>query len=83
MTTTGFKFEGKIQNASKVIAFTRIHTDDADNYGTKNNIWGGVNIIYQFLIYRLQITKLISHFKDFWADERMEGLSKVHSQGYV
>ena len=30
-------FECKIQNASKVIAFTRNHTDDADN-GTKNNV---------------------------------------------
>ena len=33
--------EGKIQNASKVITFTRNHTDDdedADEDGTKNNM---------------------------------------------
>ena len=33
---TSFKFEGKIQNDSKVISFTRKHTDDdADADGTK------------------------------------------------
>ena len=32
---TWFKFEGKIQNASKVIAFTRNHTDNEDN-GTRS-----------------------------------------------
>ena len=41
---TWFKFEGKIKNASKVIAFTRNHTDDDDGAddddeeGTKNNM---------------------------------------------
>ena len=30
------KLEGKIQNDSKVIVFTRNHTDDADDNGTKN-----------------------------------------------
>ena len=41
MINTCFKFEGKIQNASKVIMFTRNHTDDsndADDDGTKNNV---------------------------------------------
>ena len=34
-----FKFEDKILNTSKVIVFTRNHTDDdADDYGTKNNV---------------------------------------------
>ena len=36
---TWFKFEGKIQNDSKVIPFTRNQTDDdADKAGTKNNM---------------------------------------------
>ena len=44
-----FKFEDKIQNTSKVIVFTRNHTDDddddtddtddADDDGTKNNMY--------------------------------------------
>ena len=42
MIDTWFKFEGKIQNASKVIGFTRNHTDDdADDAAddrTKNNM---------------------------------------------
>ena len=41
MINTWFKFEGKIQNASKVIMFTRNHTDDSkdtDDDGTKNNV---------------------------------------------
>ena len=43
MINTWFKFEDKIQNASKVIVFTRNHTDDADaddaddDNRTKNN----------------------------------------------
>ena len=51
MINCWFKFEGKIQNASKVIMFTRNHTDDdADvDAGTKNNlsplIGGGGDII--------------------------------------
>ena len=31
MINTWFKFEGKIPNDSKVIAFTRNHTDDDDD----------------------------------------------------
>ena len=31
-------FEGKIQNNSKAVAFTRNHTDDNDEDGTKNNM---------------------------------------------
>ena len=42
MINIWFKFEGKIQNTSKVIVFTRIHTDDDtdddDDDGTKNNM---------------------------------------------
>ena len=40
MINCWFKFEGKIQNTSKVIMFTRNHTDDdADvDAGTKNNL---------------------------------------------
>ena len=40
MINTWFKFEGKIQNDSKVIAFTRNHTDDDNDSdgGTKNNM---------------------------------------------
>ena len=38
MINTWFKFEDKIQNTSKVIVFTRNHTDDADDDGTKNNM---------------------------------------------
>ena len=60
MINTWFKFEGKIQNTSKVIMFTRNNTDDDDNDaydtddaddGTKNNMsppsrgGGGQNII--------------------------------------
>ena len=33
---TWFKFEGKIQNTSKVIVLIRNHKDDDDD-GTKNN----------------------------------------------
>ena len=58
---TWFKFEDKIQNASKVIVFTRNHrdaTDADDNNRTKNNmsppsLGGGErhnNQIYQYLI---------------------------------
>ena len=38
-----FKFEDKIQNTSKVIVFTRNHTDDNsdDDDGTKTNMGGG------------------------------------------
>ena len=38
MINTCFKFEGKIQNDSKVMAFTRNHTDDNndDNNGDIN-----------------------------------------------
>ena len=57
MINTWFKFEDKIQNTSKVIVFTRNHTDDndddADNNddGTKNNMsppgrWGRDIIIF-------------------------------------
>ena len=38
---TWFKFEGKIQNDSKVITFIRNHTDDdddKDDNGTQNNM---------------------------------------------
>ena len=35
VTKTKFKFEGKIPNDSKVIMFTRNHTDNDD--GTQNN----------------------------------------------
>ena len=35
MINIWFKFEDKIQNTSKVIVFTRNHTDDD---GTKNNV---------------------------------------------
>ena len=43
MINTWFKFEDKIQNTSKVIVFTRNHTDDdeadnADDDRTKNNM---------------------------------------------
>ena len=41
MINTWFKFEVKIQNTSKVIVFTRNHTDDDDadeDDGTKNNM---------------------------------------------
>ena len=40
MISTWCKFEGKIQNDSKVIAFTRNHTDtdDAEDDGTKNKM---------------------------------------------
>ena len=36
MINIWFKFEDKLQNTSKVIVFTRNHTDDDD--GTKNNV---------------------------------------------
>ena len=41
MINTWFKFEEKIQNLSKVIVFTRNHTDDDDDAvddGTKTNV---------------------------------------------
>ena len=41
MINIWFKFEDKIQNTSKVIAFTRNHTDDDDaddDHETKNNM---------------------------------------------
>ena len=42
VTNTWFKFENKIQNTSKVIVFTRNHTDkdnaDGDDDRTKNNM---------------------------------------------
>ena len=40
MINTWLKFEGKIQNTSKVIVFTRSLTDDADDAdnGTKKNM---------------------------------------------
>ena len=42
MINTWFKFEGKTQKASKVIMFTRNHTDDdPDDERTKNNMSGG------------------------------------------
>ena len=51
MINTWFKFEVKIQKDSKVITFTKNHTDDDadnDNDGTKNNksppVGGGSNI---------------------------------------
>ena len=55
MIKTCFKFDGKIPNDSKVIKFTRNHTnnddtgdDDEDDDGTKNNMSppeGGGDII--------------------------------------
>ena len=38
MINIWFKFEDKIQNTSKVITFTRNHTDDDADDGTKNNM---------------------------------------------
>ena len=44
MTNKQFKFEDKIQNTSKVIVFTRNHTNDDDDnaedddHGIKNNM---------------------------------------------
>ena len=41
---TWFKLEGKIQNPSKVITFTRNHTDDANDDRTKNNVSSPVGV---------------------------------------
>ena len=56
MIKTWFKVEGKIQNDSRVITFTRNHTDnDADNDRTKNNVFYqigvGIDIKNIFKIY--------------------------------
>ena len=62
MINIWFKFEGKIQNTSKVIVFTRNHTDDDDtddddDDGTKNNMsppgWGGGDIINPECLFKL------------------------------
>ena len=48
MIKTEFKFEGQIQNASKVMTFIRNHTDNDDNpdeYDEKNNVSPGGDII--------------------------------------
>ena len=48
MIKTQYKFESKIPNDSKVIVFTRNHTDDDDEDVTKNNmspsVRGDINI---------------------------------------
>ena len=46
MINIWFKIEDKIQNTSKVIVFTRNHTEDnnADDDGTKNQSGGRHNI---------------------------------------
>ena len=50
MINTWLKFEVKIQNDSKVTVFTRNHTDDDDDKGTKNNIF--VRFNYGLLIWK-------------------------------
>ena len=65
MINTWFKFEDKIQNTSKVIVFTRNHTDvnddDADDDdGTKNNMSPPVGgDIIKFCVYALNRNKYV------------------------
>ena len=74
MINTWFKFEDKIQNTSKVIMFTRNHTDNED--GTKNNMLppvGGGDIITAFTSVNIKMNCISS--AAFYQNPKLEAIS--------